>query len=164
MEYQPMPQMNMGMNMGMGMGMGHSNFQPMYQGQIQQQGGVTRQMDRAEQEKMEAAFEQALEDARAQTRTETTADTKPTEPEVLAEETRETKGDLDAVWESLKPEAERLNKLAEWERDFSQVSQITIIRRRANVSSRTMKTTYLKLLMILCIEMTDKMTSTINLI
>jgi peroxin-5 len=131
MEYQPMPQMNMGMGMGMGMGigmgMGHSNFQPMYQGQIQQQGGATRQMDRAEQEKMEAAFEQALEDARAQTRTETTANTKSAEPEVQAEETRETKGDLDAVWESLKPEAERLNKLAEWEKDFSQVSQYSIV-------------------------------------
>ncbi|WVQ80474.1 hypothetical protein IAT38_002579 [Cryptococcus sp. DSM 104549] len=36
------------------------------------------------------------------------------------EETREAKGDFDAVWESLKPEAERLNKLAEWENDFSQ--------------------------------------------
>ena len=131
MGYQPMPHMNMGMNMGMGMGMGmgQSNFQPMYQGQMQQQGGATRQMDRAEQEKMEAAFEQALEDARAQTRTESTADTKSAESEVQAEETRETKGDLDAVWESLKPEAERLNKLAEWERDFSQVSRFIAIRR-----------------------------------
>lgn len=115
--------MNMGMGMGIGMGMGHSGFQPMYQGQLpQQQTGMTRQMDRAEQEKMEAAFEQALEDARAQNRTESKEEIKTAEAEVPAEETRETKGDLDAVWESLKPEAERLNKLAEWERDFSQAS------------------------------------------
>ncbi|KAK8845376.1 hypothetical protein IAR55_006089 [Kwoniella newhampshirensis] len=33
---------------------------------------------------------------------------------------REPKGDFDAVWESLRPEAERLGKLAEWEKDFSQ--------------------------------------------
>jgi len=121
-----MPQMpmNMGMGMGMGMGMSHSGFQPMYQGQLpQQQSGASSQMGRMEQEKMEAAFEQALEDARAQNRTEADQAPKTTEAEVPAEETRETKGDLDAVWESLKPEAERLNKLAEWERDFSQVSR-----------------------------------------
>lgn len=82
-------------------------------------------MDRAEQERMEAAFEQALEDARAQTRGEEKADTKTAvEAETPAEETREAKGDFDAVWESLRPEAERLNKLAEWERDFSQVRQV----------------------------------------
>ena len=41
--------------------------------------------------------------------------------EPAEEEVREAKGDFDAVWESLRPEAERLNKLAEWEADFSQV-------------------------------------------
>lgn len=37
------------------------------------------------------------------------------------EDRGEAKGELEKVWESLRPEAERLNKLAEWERDFSQV-------------------------------------------
>lgn len=104
-------------------------FMPMYQGsssvlQPQQlrQEGQERAMSQAEQEKMEAAFEQALADAREQSVTTTTTEegvTKEADPP--AEETRETKGDLEAVWESLRPEAERLNKLAEWERDFSQV-------------------------------------------
>jgi peroxin-5 len=40
---------------------------------------------------------------------------------VPAEEDREAKGDFEKVWESLKPQAERLNQLAEWEKDFSQV-------------------------------------------
>ncbi|WVF66382.1 hypothetical protein IAT40_001122 [Kwoniella sp. CBS 6097] len=38
----------------------------------------------------------------------------------VRELTDDPKGDFEAVWESLKPEAERLGKLAEWERDFSQ--------------------------------------------
>ncbi|WVO14903.1 hypothetical protein L204_102542 [Cryptococcus depauperatus] len=38
----------------------------------------------------------------------------------LGEEVKDAKGDFDKVWESLKPEAERLGKLAEWEKDFSQ--------------------------------------------
>lgn len=93
------------------------------QGQFQQDGPQVQQMSQAEQEKMEAAFEQALADAREQSTTTSKGEegsTKETEPP--AEEMRETKGDLEAVWESLRPEAERLNKLAEWERDFSQVS------------------------------------------
>ncbi|WWC67075.1 uncharacterized protein I206_100982 [Kwoniella pini CBS 10737] len=40
--------------------------------------------------------------------------------EEAKEAVREPKGDFEAVWESLRPEAERLNKLAEWENDFSQ--------------------------------------------
>ena len=72
------------------------------------------------QQDMEAAFERALEDARAQTKTETTL--APQQEEEIAEIIREPKGDFEAVWESLRPEAERLNKLAEWEKDFSQVS------------------------------------------
>jgi peroxin-5 len=72
---------------------------------------------------MEAAFEQALADARAQTQTEaqSTTTTTATDDKQEEEGTREAKGDFDAVWESLRPEAERLNKLAEWENDFSQV-------------------------------------------
>ncbi|WVQ76423.1 hypothetical protein IAR50_006090 [Cryptococcus sp. DSM 104548] len=35
-------------------------------------------------------------------------------------EEKEAKGDFEKVWESLKPEAERLNELAQWENDFSQ--------------------------------------------
>ncbi|WVQ93997.1 hypothetical protein IAU59_001075 [Kwoniella sp. CBS 9459] len=42
------------------------------------------------------------------------------ETDGLGELTDDPKGDFEAVWESLKPEAERLGKLAEWERDFSQ--------------------------------------------
>ena len=113
------------------MPMGQSGFMPMYQGnmampqpqaQYRQDGSPVQQMSQAEQEKMEAAFEQALADAREQSTTTTKPEegaTKDAEPP--AEEMRETKGDLEAVWESLRPEAERLNKLAEWERDFSQV-------------------------------------------
>jgi len=81
---------------------------------------------------MEAAFEAALADARAQNVPEKQEE-KAKEPEEKVEEPQTTeakdadatetdfKGELDAVWESLKPEAERLNKLAEWESEFSQV-------------------------------------------
>ena len=106
-------------------------FMPMYQGNMAmsqppaQYGQDTqegRAMSQAEQEKMEAAFEQALADAREQSTTTRDEEGVIKEPEPPAEEMRETKGDMEAVWESLRPEAERLNKLAEWERDFSQVS------------------------------------------
>lgn len=110
--------------------MGQSGFAPMYQGhlehqqaQAQAQGtGAHRQMDPREQEKMEAAFERALADAREQSATVQATENK--RDEGPAEETKDFKGDLEAVWESLRPEAERLNKLAEWERDFSQVSPL----------------------------------------
>lgn len=82
----------------------------------------------ADHAKMEAAFEAALADARAQAvpqepeqKEEQASEEQKTE-EPKAEEERPFKGDLDAVWESLKPEAERQNKLAEWEAEFSQVS------------------------------------------
>lgn len=79
----------------------------------------------ADHAQMEAAFEQALADARAQSITkEAKEETKEAAPEEKqeekTEETKEFKGDLDAVWESLKPEAERLGKLAEWEKEYSQ--------------------------------------------
>lgn len=105
-----------------------SSFQPMYSGALPgpmtQQTPVTdhqaaAQRSEREQADMEAAFERALEDARAQSATDEEEQTK--EEAVPAEENRETKGDFEKVWESLKPQAERLNQLAEWEKDFSQV-------------------------------------------
>ena len=76
-----------------------------------------------EQHDMETAFERALADARTQTTMEADQETLQGEDEV-EEIIRDPKGDFDAVWESLRPEAERLGKLAEWEKDFSQVSVI----------------------------------------
>jgi peroxin-5 len=86
-----------------------------------------------EQEDMEAAFERALEDARAQSATNEEEQTK--EEVVPAEEDREAKGDFEKVWESLKPQAERLNQLAEWEKDFSQVRLPTGSARRQLLKS-----------------------------
>lgn len=70
---------------------------------------------------MEDAFERALQDARAQT-TEMAHVAEEEGLEEIVRDTGEVKGDMEAVWESLRPEAERLGRLAEWERDFSQVS------------------------------------------
>lgn len=98
-------------------------LQPMYAQQLQQPAALP-----AGHAEMEAAFEQALADARAQNQTkeetkepEQREDTE-VEKEAEADPT-DFKGELDAVWESLKPEAERLNKLAEWEKEFSQVRE-----------------------------------------
>lgn len=112
------------------LGMGYQpTFQPMYQNQgyhagqqqpIPANGSMT--YSQAEQEKMEAAFESALEDARAQTAAELAGESEAIRQDTVPEEEiRESKGELEKVWESLKPEAERLNKLAEWESGFSQV-------------------------------------------
>lgn len=98
-------------------------LQPMYAQQLQQPAPL--QAGHAE---MEAAFERALADARAQSapaeeaKEEVKEDTTKTEDAKEQEPTEgDFKGELDAVWESLKPEAERLNQLAEWEKEFSQV-------------------------------------------
>ena len=80
-----------------------------------------------QQRDMEAAFERALGDARAQTSREE-VQTQEKDEEEIDEIVREPKGDLEAVWESLRPEAERLGKLAEWEKDFSQVSDRSKLR------------------------------------
>ncbi|WVR03382.1 hypothetical protein IAU60_000373 [Kwoniella sp. DSM 27419] len=82
------------------------------------------------QKEMDDLFARAEEDWRAadQAAETSTGDQKdqdrPDQAEVHdrvePETVREPKGDFDAVWESLRPEAERLGKLAEWERDFSQ--------------------------------------------
>lgn len=113
-----------GMGMGMGMGMGYQpSFQPMYNGYQQGPAPVQQQpqgMTQKEHADMEAAFEKALEDVRNQEAAET-AEPQQSAPE---EEIREAKGEFDKVWESLRPEAERLGKLAEWEREFSQVSPL----------------------------------------
>ena len=81
----------------------------------------------ASQAEMEAAFERALEDARAADAAER-AQEQDGENGPPEEEYREAKGDFEKVWESLRPEAERLNQLAEWERDFSQVSYSCLTR------------------------------------
>jgi peroxin-5 len=39
-------------------------------------------------------------------------------------------GEFEKVWQSLRPEAERLGKLAEWEKDFSQVNNDFVVRCR----------------------------------
>lgn len=80
-----------------------------------------------EQEDMNAAFERALADAKAKDAEDVAGrqrseETQTQEPE---EEIREAKGDFEKVWDSLRPEAERLNKLAEWESDFSEVRRRT---------------------------------------
>lgn len=104
----------------------------------------------ADHAKMEAAFEAALADARAQSvpqekeaEPETKTDEAKTEEakteEPKAEEERPFKGDLEAVWESLKPEAERQNKLAEWEAEFSQVCPSYVREDKLTSSSLTAK-------------------------
>lgn len=107
-----------------GMGM-MQQYQPRLSPMYQQAQPVA-----ADHAKMEAAFEAALADARAQAvpvqaepetkEEQVTEEAQVEEPK--AEEDKPFKGDLEAVWESLKPEAERQNKLAEWESEFSQVS------------------------------------------
>jgi len=102
-------------------------FQPMYfnLGQNQAyQPGVINGRSEQEQRDMEAAFERALEDARVESTTKK-VQTVRADDEEIEELVREPKGDFEKVWESLRPEAERLGKLAEWESDFSQVSEVT---------------------------------------
>ena len=83
-----------------------------------------------QQQQMDAAKDQAFRDAQANAE-QTQADKPEQQQEPVhgdeavhdtpAEETRDAKGDFEKVWESLRPEAERLGKLAEWEKEFSQV-------------------------------------------
>ncbi|WRT63596.1 uncharacterized protein IL334_000519 [Kwoniella shivajii] len=114
------------------------SFTPMYQGMIPQQPQLQQQpqyQNHAEvsQEQMENLFARAEEDYKAASANisdlgEQQRDSKGEErAEPMVEESggvedmlQEPKGDFEAVWESLRPEAERLNKLAEWESDFSQ--------------------------------------------
>lgn len=135
-DYAPQSSM-MGMGMGMGGGM-MMNAPPnpfgglqTYQPQLQPMYSQPQQIPAGHAE-MEAAFEQALKDARAQNAMpaakEEVKEAEEKEPEPAeeiggVEESKEFKGDLEAVWESLKPEAERMNQLAEWEKEFSQVSE-----------------------------------------
>lgn len=78
---------------------------------------------------MEDAFEKALEDARAQTTSEKVQEDVEQKEEAKEEQVDESdgtytaEGEFEKVWQSLRPEAERLGKLAEWEKDFSQVSR-----------------------------------------
>lgn len=126
----------MGMGMGGGMMMAPPNpFGGLqtYQPQLQPMYSQPQQMP-ADHAQMEAAFEQALADARAQSapakeevkEEEAKEEVKEAAPEEMGgiEDSTEFKGDLEAVWESLKPEAERMNQLAEWEKEFSQVSEL----------------------------------------
>lgn len=108
-------------------------LQPMYQNYMAQPPPVVQQMAgpsmqeqaQREQEDMNAAFERALADAKAKDAEDLAAEqqqqAESQTQEYPEEEVREVKGDFEKVWESLRPEAERLNKLAEWEKDFSQV-------------------------------------------
>ncbi|WWC97367.1 hypothetical protein V866_004246 [Kwoniella sp. B9012] len=103
------------------------SFQPMYQGmiphqQIQQtQGQAPRALD---QKEMDDLFARAEEDYRASSSEAQVDKVQEQDQEQgqdgVEEMTSDPKGDLEKVWESLKPEAERLNQLAEWEKDFSQ--------------------------------------------
>lgn len=105
------------------------SFTPMYSGYAQQplqppiqqtSPSQTAQQDQA----MNSAFDQAMADWKAMddAHKEASQREQPVAEQDGVEDRGEAKGELDKVWESLKPEAERLNKLAEWERDFSQVS------------------------------------------
>ncbi|KAL7418925.1 Peroxisomal membrane signal receptor PTS1 [Cryptotrichosporon argae] len=99
---------------------------PMYQPTLQPYASAPAQpapleLDARAHADMEAAFERALADARAHAAAEAAQQQQsPPTTEGDGEDVREFKGDLEAVWESLKPEAERLNQLAEWEAQFSQ--------------------------------------------
>ncbi|WWD22321.1 hypothetical protein CI109_106812 [Kwoniella shandongensis] len=73
---------------------------------------------RAEEDWMKAEAQEAGQNGK--TKEEEAVVEKQAEQEEEQEVVREAKGDFDAVWESLRPEAERLGKLAEWEKDFSQ--------------------------------------------
>lgn len=119
--------MGMGMGGGMGMGMGYQpSFQPMYTGyqqQAPQAAARVQEMTDKEHAEMEAAFERAFEDAKVADPVEVGDQQETAPPE---EEIREAKGEFDKVWESLKPEAERLGKLAEWEKEFSQVRSVVL--------------------------------------
>jgi peroxin-5 len=98
-------------------------FQPMYSGYNTVQPNPTLShlgRTQIEQQDLDQAFERALADAQSQTRSQPQTAQTTTDNEGIEEIIREPKGDLEAVWESLRPEAERLNKLAEWESEFSQ--------------------------------------------
>lgn len=134
-----MPSASMGMSQGMGI-----NYQPsfsrMYGQNLQRPPASSLSPEvQLDPKQMEALFARAEEDwkatdaATSQTAEQMDAKGKGKEREMPAaeetveetsvdnaEEIKEAKGDFEKVWESLKPEAERLNKLAEWERDFSQ--------------------------------------------
>ncbi|ORX33557.1 hypothetical protein BD324DRAFT_639280 [Kockovaella imperatae] len=85
----------------------------------QSYGSAFQQRSIEDQKAMEDAFERALEDARhseAVNENQTEEDVQ----EMVRDKEDEEKGDFEAVWQSLRPEAERLNKLAEWEKEYSQ--------------------------------------------
>ncbi|OWT37138.1 peroxisome targeting signal receptor [Cryptococcus neoformans Bt1] len=137
--YSGMPGASMGLSQGMGMGY-QPSFSQMYGQNFQQPPASSLPLEaQLDPRQMEALFARAEEDWKAtdaavsQTAEQMDAKGKGKEREMPAteetveetitdnvEETKEAKGDFEKVWESLKPEAERLNKLAEWERDFSQ--------------------------------------------
>lgn len=84
---------------------------------------------------MEDAFEAAMSDWKAmgdehKTRDQETAKNEAKDEQKTAEgeeveDRGETKGDLEKVWESLTSDETRMDKLAQWEKDFSQVSLIS---------------------------------------
>ncbi|KAK4686509.1 peroxin-5, partial [Tremellales sp. Uapishka_1] len=94
----------------------YSQMTPPYQPQPQSE-RLVQIPQNANHEEMEAAFERALKDAQAQNAQPQAGGVQEGDG---IEDRGESRGELDKIWESLRPEAERLNKLAEWERDFSQ--------------------------------------------
>ncbi|KIR63778.1 peroxisome targeting signal receptor [Cryptococcus bacillisporus CA1873] len=136
--YGGIPGASIGLSQGMGLGY-QPSFSPIYGQNLQQPPASLPPEVHLDPQQMEALFDRAEEDwkatdaASSQTSEQVDAKGKGKEKEMPAdeetagetttdnvEEMKEAKGDFEKVWESLKPEAERLNKLAEWERDFSQ--------------------------------------------
>lgn len=152
--YGGIPGASMGLSQGMSLGY-QPAFSPIYGQNLQQPLASLPPEVHLDPKQMEALFDRAEEDwkatdaASSQTSEQMDAKGKGKEKELPAdeetaeetttddvEEMKEAKGDFEKVWESLKPEAERLNKLAEWERDFSQVRIICFLYNRIRKLNR----------------------------
>lgn len=160
MAYNPsysggIPGASMGLSQGMGLGY-QPSFSPIYSQNLQQPPASLPPEVLLDPKQMEALFARAEEEwkatdaASSQTSEQEDAKGKGKEKEMSAdeetaeetttdnvEEIKEAKGDFEKVWESLKPEAERLNKLAEWERDFSQVRVVCFLYDRIRKLNRS---------------------------
>ncbi|KAJ9102014.1 hypothetical protein QFC19_004939 [Naganishia cerealis] len=137
-QFAPSPALGMGMGMGMGMGAGYGGMQN-YASQPytsflpqshHQQPLVQTAAGHMETANMEEAFERAmkehqeLENAQQQQPEQKEGDIQRAlsgdDQKAQQGEERFNNPDFEAVWQSLKPEADRLGKLAEWEKEFSQ--------------------------------------------
>ena len=169
-----------GMGMGMGMGMGgyQPSFQPMYSGyhNSQYQPPPQQQLPQSAlstEKSMEDAFEAAMSDWKAMgdehkqqelSKEEVKVDEKQDQAEEV-EDRGEAKGELEKVWESLTSDETRQDKLAQWEKDFSQVSrkgpsELCTLRTGSDDSLRTttskMKSFCAHLMRVLRTLMSDK--------